>query len=407
MLGKTKLEATAPLPTMSAADGWREAAARAVARYDTPCYITRAQPINQALTVLERGHQVVVRSWLSVKTHPLAALLTWWVRAGRGVEVVSEAELVAARQLGCPADRLLVNGVAKHRWLWQHPIPGLRVHFDSPAEVEALLPLAVRCGWRVGIRLHAPDERDARDDRFGGQFGMTATEGVSAARRLRGAGANLESVHFHLGQRPQALGAYSRAVAHVASVCRTAEFSPRFLDCGGGLPAFPDANATLDGLRDAVEAARLAFSPQLEEVWVEQGRFLLEHASVLAVSVLDVKERPECRYLICDGGRTNHALAADKGAHDILTLPERSGAPRLTTICGPTCMTDDVLGRVELPDDIGEGDVLLWMRAGAYHLPWETRFSQGLCAVAWCNDRDEMSLARKREGPEEWMRPCP
>jgi hypothetical protein len=66
-------------------------------------------------------------------------------------------------------------------------------------------------------------------------------------------------------------------------------------------------------------------------------------------------------------------------------------------------MTDDVLARIQLPGDIGPGDVLLWMNAGAYHLPWETRFSQGLCAVAWYDDAGTLSLARARERPDEWV----
>jgi diaminopimelate decarboxylase len=194
-------------------------------------------------------------------------------------------------------------------------------------------------------------------------------------------------------------------VEHAAAICDNAEFRPRFVDCGGGLPIGAEAEPALEGLRAAIRFAQTRFSPQLEEVWLENGRFLTTHSSVLAVRVVDSKERPECRYLICDGGRTNHALAADNGPHRILTLPERNGTMRLTTICGPTCMTDDVLARVPLPQDVMPGDVIVWMAAGAYHLPWETRFSHGLSAVAWCDEGDEPTLARERERPEEWIRP--
>jgi diaminopimelate decarboxylase len=118
---------------------------------------------------------------------------------------------------------------------------------------------------------------------------------------------------------------------------------------------------------------------------------------VLAVRVLDVKDRRECRYVICDGGRTNHALAADDHPHVVKALAERGGPTRLTTVCGPTCMTDDRLGRFALPNNITVGDVLLWLDAGAYHLPWETRFSQGLCAIAWFGPDERLQIARPRE----------
>jgi diaminopimelate decarboxylase len=399
--------ASITIAPVSVSPKWRAAIDRAVASFGTPCYVTRARPIRDALTVLEHGYDGPVRPWLSMKTHPLAALIRWWAQSGRGVEVVSEAELVAALEIGCAPSALLVNGLAKHQWLARRSVRGLRVHFDSLAELDALLPVALRDDWRVGVRLHAPDERDARDERFGGPFGMTAGEASDAIRRLRDAGAQLESVHFHLGQRGHRPGAYARAVAHVRSVCQAAAFRPRFVDCGGGLPGGRAADDALADLRGAVNAAFSAFRPELEEVWVEHGRFVLQHATMLAIRVVDAKERPECRYLICDGGRTNQALSADHGLHPLWTVPDRTGPHRLTTICGPTCMTDDILGRVDLPESIVPGDVLVWTAAGAYHLPWETRFSHGHCAVAWCDDDDNVVLARRRERPEDWMTPWP
>jgi len=266
-----------------------------------------------------------------------------------------------------------------------------------------LLPVALEYGWRVGVRCHAPDERDARDPRFGGPFGMTRAEAVHSLRRLVAAGADVQSAHFHLGQRPQECDAYTRAVAHVADICDAAGFSPRYLDCGGGLPSRSEAGPSLQGLAAAIRTASSRFA-RLEEIWLENGRFITDASTALAVRIVDVKERPESRYLICDGGRTNHALAADKGLHPLRFFPERHGAPRLTTICGPTCMTDDTLGRVMAPGDLQPGDVIAWMHAGAYHLPWETRFSHGLSAVAWRGADDILRLARPHEAADQWSK---
>jgi diaminopimelate decarboxylase len=184
----------------------------------------------------------------------------------------------------------------------------------------------------------------------------------------------------------------------VGEVCCAAGVAPAILDCGGGLPApgDPDCAPALDDLGAALRHAARAI-PSAREIWLENGRFMTASAAVLAIRVLDVKDRDECRYAICDGGRTNHALAADHGPHPILTLPPRRGPTRLTTICGPTCMTDDRLGRWQLPEGLAAGDVIVWRDAGAYHLPWETRFSHGLCAVVWEGDDGDMVVARERE----------
>lgn len=378
---------------------WAERVARAVESVGTPCYVCASQPLHEALERLESlRSSVPVRSWLSYKTHPLPELARDWIANGRGVEVVSEAELEALLELECPVDQLLVNGVAKHTWLDRYPLDRVRVHFDSRHEVDALLPIACTHRWRVGVRVHAPDEHDARAPEFGGQFGLDDKESLAALRRLRDAGANFESVHFHLGQGRRDWLAPARAVVHIADLCDEAGVAPRYVDCGGGLPSCdaPDLPAALDGLESAFALATMRF-PELRELWLENGRFITESTAALAVRVVDVKDREECRYVICDGGRTNQALAADHHAHPITILPHRGGAARLTTVCGPTCMTDDRLGRWLLPVSLSIGDIIVWLNAGAYHLPWETRFSQGLCPIVWFDPQERMVVARCRE----------
>ena len=386
-------------------EGWAGLIGQVTEQFATPCYIARWRPVDSAVVHLESmtDAAAALRCWFSFKTHPLPPLVRRWLASGRGVEVVSETEFVTAINLGASVDDLLVNGVAKHAWLPRHPLQDLQVHFDSLTEVAALLPVAVQSNWRLGIRCHVPGECDARDRRFGGQFGMTPAEAVEALDRLRDAGADVRGVHFHIGQRPQGAAPYQAGVEHVAKVCAAARFSPRYVDLGGGLPPPGAADDAIEDLQRAIGLARQVFSPTLKSVWLENGRYVTEASTVLAVRVLDIKQRDDSRYLICDGGRTNQALAADHGLHPLLLIPERQGPLTATTICGPTCMTDDVLARLPLPADIARGDVIAWLNAGAYHLPWETRFSQGLCAVVWCDEgAGEVTLARRPEPPEVW-----
>jgi diaminopimelate decarboxylase len=383
---------------------WRRLVDQAVSATGTPCYVAAFSPVALARDRIGAlASSVPLRSWLSFKTHPLPALAVDWINSGGGVEVVSESELNTIVKLGCPVDQLLVNGVAKHAWLCRYNLHGLRVHFDSLAEIDAVLDTALAFEWRVGVRCHVPDEGDTRDPAFGGQFGMSWKEATTSLKRLTSSGANLQSVHFHLGQRHHTVGRYVRAMNYVAALCSAAHVCPPIVDCGGSLPApdDPQCDFAMRDLQNAIHTAEEAF-PRLEEVWLENGRFMTSQSTVLAIRVLDIKERDECRYLICDGGRTNHALAADRRRNPLLPLEERPGATRLTTVCGPTCMTDDVLGRFELPQAISIGDVLVWCDAGAYHLPWETRFSHGLNAVVWYDREDHLSVVRHREDAWEW-----
>ena len=118
--------------------------------------------------------------------------------------------------------------------------------------------------------------------------------------------------------------------------------------------------------------------------------------------VTDIKDRSDCRFVICDGGRTNHALPADWEHHEILTVPSRTGPTVKTIICGPTCTAYDRLAVRDMPDEIAVGDCLVWLRAGAYHLSWETRFSHGLARVIWCDGDRRLRSVRPPESPAGW-----
>jgi hypothetical protein len=64
-------------------------------------------------------------------------------------------------------------------------------------------------------------------------------------------------------------------------------------------------------------------------------------------------------------------------------------------------MVFDQLVRRPLPATIRAGDYLVWMEAGAYHIPWETRFSHGLAPVLW-HEAGRLAVARKGETFADW-----
>jgi len=230
---------------------------------------------------------------------------------------------------------------------------------------------------------------------------MSEADVVQAQRYVQRAGLAIEGLHFHMGQVGRDATVYQESVAYLVSLCERLGLAPRYLDCGGGIHHAANPSAAFDDLDSAIDhaAGRL---PSLRELWIENGAYVTRGSAALVVRVLDTKDRPEGRYLICDGGRTNHALDADNGLHHMLALPTRTGRLVNTTVCGPTCMSDDRLGRVTWPDGIAPGDLVVWLDAGAYHLPWETRFSHGLSAVVWADALEQLTLARPRETAEQW-----
>jgi diaminopimelate decarboxylase len=261
----------------------------------------------------------------------------------------------------------------------------------------------------LGIRCHTRQEYDPENPARPTQFGMMPGEAVAALRRLIRAGVRLETVHFHLRTNVASPGSYARALAEVAAICRQARFQPKYLDCGGGWPPsrvrgktgrLLDADFDLAQMRRVYASVASAF-PGLGELWLENGRFVTARSGVLVVRVLAVKERRRRRFLICDGGRTMNALVSNWEVHDLFPVPPRTGPLVPTTVCGPTCMAFDQLARCRLPVNVRVGDCLVWTEAGAYHLPWETRFSHGYAAVVW-HEANRLTVVRPRESFEGW-----
>jgi diaminopimelate decarboxylase len=440
-------------------DFWKRLVRDALARSEpTPFYIFSARPIAERIAELEQAlsaaglrpalgnpppfesgaagdkPKITCRHWLSCKTQPVAPLLRWWRAQGRPIEVVSEFEFRAALAEGFEPPNILVNGPAKHHWLPQlagapvsDPAGGrkksnragsetgapnlkdLAVNFDSPAELTALLPLAKKLNWRCGVRINTTEEFDPEAPQFPTQFGFAPAEALTALKELLRAKARIETVSFHLRTNIASPEIYQRAIAEVARICHAAGFSPRFLDIGGGLPVrhvLTRGGKVFDGefgLRAFAKRLRQAAQafPDLREIWLENGRFVSAGSGVLVVKILDAKERRGLRQLICDGGRTLNALTSLWEQHRILPLPARTGAPALTAVHGPTCMAFDQLARIPLPGSLRAGDHLVWLDAGAYHVPWETRFSHGH-AAEWWHDEQGLRLARTRQTFEDF-----
>ena len=217
---------------------WKHLASEALkSGASTPFYLFAAEPVREQLSELEAldfGRPVT--HWLSTKTQPVAPLLRWWRDQGRPVEVVSEFEFHAARAEGFPADRILVNGPAKHRWLPSISERGLRVNFDSAGELEALLPQARELGWRSGLRICTREEFDPEHSPFATQFGFTPDEAREVLPGLLRHGPTPEVLHLHLRTNVSRSGIYAAALTEALELAAGTGWRPRVIDLGGGLP---------------------------------------------------------------------------------------------------------------------------------------------------------------------------
>jgi diaminopimelate decarboxylase len=391
-------------------DEWLQLVHRAIERFRTPFFLFSHKPIRKQLDTIKKICGSYVFNWLSLKTLPLRNLLHWWLQyTDLGVEVVSEYELMAAHKEGFPPERIIVNGVAKHSWNKSVWAKGLRVNFDSVREIELLAATALNKRWRTGIRFHPSIQRDPENPRYPDQFGIPANSFLQAVNLLQKHKIYPNTVHIHLRSNIPNNDFFLEALKELELSLKETNIQLLCLDLGGGLPAKGEkqldqvwhSTFCLEELNVLLHLFKDMF-PTIQEFILENGRFVLSECGVLVLTIKDLKEIGGIRQLICDGGRTNHALPSSWQVHEIAILPRRSGKPVYTAVCGPTCMAFDCMVRKKLPCDISVGDKIIWFNAGAYHLSWETRFCQPLARVLWHDDEDKIVEARSPESFEEW-----
>jgi ornithine decarboxylase len=202
--------------------------------------------------------------------------------------------------------------------------------------------------------------------------------GLLADLRQRGAEPALA---FNVGSSVMQPAAYLHALKTAGTVLQQISFRVRLVDIGGGFPiSYPDFAAP--PLHEYHTAIRQAASnlPLADQgvLMAEPGRALSAPGLSAVVSVLLRKEE---RLYLNDGMYGIFWELRFKGHKKLPVRAFRHGQPLNGSqasfqLYGPTCDATDVLpGRVDLPADLSEGDVLEFGQIGAYSLAGRTRFN--------------------------------
>ena len=313
----------------------------------------------------------------AVKANPDEAVLVNLVAAGvTAFDVASPAEMAAVRA-ACPDAVLHYNNPVRSRAeVAAAATFGIAsASVDCPGELDKLAPLGP--DLEVSVRLALPVKGAAYD--FGAKFGVGPDRAVELLRKVAERGFR-PALTFHPGTQcdaPEAWGAYIRAAVDVA---RRAGVAIGRLNVGGGFAAHragpaPDLERVFRHIEDV---ARTDFG-QVPELVCEPGRAMVADAYTLAARVKAL--RPDGAVFLNDGLYGALSELRDIQATDRIRCIGPDGARRIgprsfRIVFGPTCDSLDRLpGTVDLPDDLAEGDYVLFDGMGAYSLALITRFN--------------------------------
>ena len=338
--------------------------AEAADRWGTPLYVTDLDIAAANLAAVGAALPGALVAY-AVKANPDPQLLRRLVAAGAGCEVVTAVELALAIRAGCPAERIVMNGVGKTDAEAEAALrAGVLVNAESLDELDALLALGIP-GARIGLRLNPGLEATTHPHLATGaatsKFGIPIAALPDALERFERASVVPESVGAHIGSDIADAAMYAELAERLVRAAASARTTR--IDLGGGWASIEVAAA----LGEAARRLR---------VIVEPGRSLVADAGWLVTRILRVQPRDAMTYLVADAGMSELIRPALYGADHPVALVA-GGAPLAINgkidLAGPVCEAGDVvahdIGRWLDGEELaraGTGALLAVERAGAY-----------------------------------------
>ncbi len=342
----------------------------------TPIYVYSLQEIERRVHAYQQAFPSALLAYAcKANAHP--RILAHLASLGCGADVVSLGELTRALDAGIPPEHIVVNGNAKTDEEIARALKAgvLALNLDAVEEiprVEAIaqeLGVIARVALRINPGLDLHTHPHLRVGAVGSHFGIPSDDVLHAANMIATSPyLQLQGIHLHIGSQLtqlEELQPTARLAAYWVRTLREHGYEVQHINLGGGLGISYEGGPELTPTDLAA-----AWHPHLEELnvhlIVEPGRWIVAHAGILVVRVVQVKRAWGRTFVAVNAGMNALLRPALYGArHRIVPVVRRPGEIR-TDVVGPNCESADVLGRDYLLPPLEPGDLLAILDVGAY-----------------------------------------
>ena len=383
----------------------------AVARlYGTPTYVYSATTIEENYRRLADclpGLEIGI--CYAVKANSNLAVLRHLHNLGAGFDLVSQGEIRRVLAVGGDLCRSVFAGVGKSEDEIRLALASgiMAFHVESEPELarinhvagtmDCVAPIAIRINPDVDARTHAKITTGKSGNKFGIPLAQAERihEALAKLKHLR-----LRGVQMHIGSQLTEVAPFVDAVGKAAPFVADLKQSHdlEYFSIGGGLGVvYQDAlasgraewwNAKAAGQRQLTpEAYGAALVPLLKplglKILLEHGRFITANAGVLLSRVEYLKRSEGKNFLVIDAAMNDLVRPAMyEGWHDIVPLQRDTSRRALSAdVVGPICESSDCFAKDRQLQELGEGELLAIMSAGAYGFSMASRYnSRPLCA---------------------------
>ena len=398
--------------------------------YGTPTYVYSAATMADNFHRLQRNlGGLDLQICYAMKANSNLAVLRHFANLGAGFDLVSGGELRRVLAAGANVRTSVFAGVGKTEGEIKLALENdiYAFHVESEPELARINHVAGQLGVKAPIAIRINPDVDANTHakittgKSGNKFGIPlkhAAAAYEAAAKLKNL--RIRGVQMHIGSQITEVGPFVEAVKKVAPFVAElkAAYAIEYFSIGGGLGiVYQDALASGSAAWwDAQPADRRPLTPEAYgaeltpllaplglKVLLEHGRFMVGNAGVLLARVEHLKRGAGKNFLIVDAAMNDLVRPAMyESFHEIVPVHRDSSRRALVAdIVGPICESGDCFAKDRQLQEVGEGELVAFLSAGAYGYVMASRYNtRGMPAEVLVNG-SAFELVNARETFEQ------
>jgi len=397
--------------------------------YGTPTYIYSTGTIADNYNRLARSLTGLdVQICYAMKANSNLALLKHFANLGAGFDLVSGGEIRRVVAAGADVKKSVFAGVGKTEAEIKLALESgiFSFHVESEPELARIDHVAGKMGVKASIAIRVNPDVDARthakittgksDNKFGIplKYAAAAYEAAAKFKNILVSG-----VQMHIGSQLTEIAPFVEAVEKLTPFVAElkAKHGITYFSVGGGIGiVYRDALASgqqswwdaqpSDTRPITPEAYGAALVPLLKplglKILLEPGRFLVGNAGVLLARVEYLKRGHGKNFLILDAGFNDLVRPAMyESYHEIVPLHRDTTRRALKAdVVGPICESGDCFARDRQIQEVGEGEYVAFMSAGAYGFSMASRYNARTLPAEVVVSSSVFELATARENFE-------
>lgn len=372
--------------------------------YGTPTYVYSAGTISDNFHRLQRGLSGLdLQICYAMKANSNVALLRLFSNLGAGFDLVSGGEIRRVLAAGANIHSSVFAGVGKTEAEIKLALENgiFAFHVESEPELARINHVAGTLGVKAPIAIRVNPDVDAHTHakittgKSGNKFGIPLTQAMAAyeaASKLKNI--HVKGVQMHIGSQLTSVAPFVEAVKKVTSFVTElkANYGIQYFSIGGGMGiVYKDALASgQQAWWDALPADQRPLTPETYgealtpllaplglKILLEHGRFMVGNAGVLLARVEHLKRGAGKNFLIVDTAMNDLVRPAMYDSyHEIVPVRRDSSRRALVAdIVGPICESGDCFAKDRQIQEVGEGELVAFMSAGAYGYAMANRYN--------------------------------